>query len=190
MSESSEELSEQIADLKTEVVALRKELHKRDRSSRDLYRGIRKRSATRILGMPLYDIAVGPDPEKGERKGHARGFFAYGDIATGVFAAGGFARGIFAFGGLAVGVITFGGASAGLLLAMGGAAIGGIAIGGAAAGGVAIGAASFGYYALGSGAAGKHVFSTVIQDPIATEFFSRWLPGFAENIQKLPPAQP
>lgn len=184
MSEPSDDLRGEISDLKSEVVALREELRKRDHKGRDQHRGIRKRSTKRILGMPLYDIAIGPDPEKGELKGHAVGFFAFGDVATGVFAQGGLALGVFAFGGIAVGVVTFGGASAGLLLALGGAAIGGIAIGGAAAGGVAIGAASFGYYALGSGAAGKYVFSKLVQDPVATEFFSRWLPGFAANIQK------
>ncbi len=62
-------------------------------------RSVRKRSEATILGMPLYDIAMGPNFETGEIRGHARGFIAVGDIATGVLAMGGVARGVVAFGG-------------------------------------------------------------------------------------------
>ena len=71
-----------------------------------------------MFGLPLWAIAIGPDWERGEMRGHARGIFALGDIATGWFAFGGLARGFFAFGGLAIGLFAFGGA-----------AIGGLAIG-------------------------------------------------------------
>ena len=57
-------------------------------------KGIRKRSATCFAGLPLYDIALGPDLDKGECHGHARGIVAIGDIATGWLAVGGAARGI------------------------------------------------------------------------------------------------
>jgi predicted RNA-binding Zn-ribbon protein involved in translation (DUF1610 family) len=102
-------------------------------------------SKRRIFGMPLVAIAYGPD-EKG-KLGHAKGYFAFGDIATGVFAFGGFARGLVAFGGLSIGGVTFGGLSLGTFAAFGGAAVawlgsavGGMAIGLLANGGSAIGA--------------------------------------------------
>ena len=84
-------------------------------------------------------MAIGPDPSKGEKRGHAKGIVAFGDMATGVFAAGGLARGVVAFGGLAIGLASFGGLGIGLILALGGAAAGGVAIGGGAAGVYAMG---------------------------------------------------
>jgi len=140
------------------------------------FRSVRRQSAHRFCGLPLWSIACGPDPARGEWRGHARGIFACGDIATGWVACGGVARGIVALGGLAVGVIAFGGGAIGLLLAVGGGAVGGIALGGAALGGVAIGGAACGYYALGSGAAGAHALSVTHRDPAALEFFQRYLP--------------
>lgn len=106
-------------------------------------KGIRKRSSIMMMGLPLYDIALGPDIDKGEIRGHAKGILAIGDIATGGVAIGGFARGIIAAGGFAMGGIAFGGA-----------ALGGIAIGGAALGVIAIGGAAAGYYATGGAAYG------------------------------------
>ena len=47
-----------------------------------MYRGIRKRSPKTLCGLPLVDIAIGPDPEKGEMRGHAHGIIAIGDIAN------------------------------------------------------------------------------------------------------------
>ena len=67
-------------------------------------KGIRHESPRKFFGLPLWAIAIGPDWERGEMRGHARGFFALGDIATGWFAFGGLARGLFAFGGLAIGL--------------------------------------------------------------------------------------
>lgn len=74
-------------------------------------RGIRKRSEREIFGWPLWSVAMGPDVSRGEMRGHARGIFAFGDMATGWFAAGGIARGGVALGGVAIGVISFGGAA-------------------------------------------------------------------------------
>ncbi len=132
---------------------------------------MRRESGTRIAGLPLWSIATGPDPAKGEWRGHARGIVAIGDMATGVLAFGGLARGVVAFGGLAVGLFSFGGAAIGLMLAMGGAAIGGVALGGGAAGETAIGGGAVGRYALGGGAAGAHVISATRCDPEAVAYF-------------------
>lgn len=138
--------------------------------------GIRKRSSRRVFGLPLYDIATGPDPESGEVRGHARGFIAVGDMATGVIAVGGFARGVVAIGGLAVGAVTLAGASVGLWLALGGLALGGVAVSGVAVGYVAVGGLAIGYYACGGLALGAQVISAMRQDPEAVQFFSQYLP--------------
>ena len=170
----SDQLKQRIAALEYEVATLKKHGYP--------YRGIRKRSDRYFWGLPLYGIALGPDPEKGEMRGHARGIIAIGDMATGVLALGGVARGLVAVGGLALGlVLGFGGLSTGLL-AFGGLAVGGIAIGGGAIGGIAIGGGALGYYAVGGGAFGEHVISGMVQDPEAVRFFSEWLPGLRELL--------
>ncbi|HLF95633.1 MAG TPA: SHOCT domain-containing protein [Methylococcaceae bacterium] len=148
------------------------------------FRGIRRQSSRTVFGRPLWAIAFGPDWEQGEMRGHARGIFAFGDIATGWVACGGLARGVFAFGGLAVGVFAFGGAAIGALLAIGGGAIGGIAAGGGAIGLVAVGGGAFGYFALGGGAEGVHVVSALRQDPEAVAFFREYLPRIAEYLPR------
>src|SRR5438034_8191868 len=102
------------------------------------FKSIRRQSSRMVCGLPLWAIAIGPDLERGEMRGHARAIFALGDMATGWFAFGGLARGIFAFGGLAVGLVAFGGVAVSVLIAVGGAAIGGIAFGGGAIGAIAI----------------------------------------------------
>jgi len=137
-------------------------------------RGFRYRSSLSFADMPLLAIAVGPDPERGELRGHAKGIVALGDIATGVIAMGGLARGLFAFGGLAIGGLTLGGVSIGIVVAIGGLAIGSLALGGAAVGGVAVGGGAAGYYACGGGGFGKHVASPMTQDPEAHAFFARY----------------
>ena len=170
----SDQLKQRIAALEHEVATLKKHGYP--------YQSIRKRSDRYFWGLPLYDIALGPDPEKGEMRGHARGIIAIGDMATGVLALGGVARGLVAVGGLALGlVLGFGGLSTGLL-AFGGLAVGGIAIGGGAIGGIAIGGGALGYYAVGGGAVGEHVISGMTQDPEAVRFFSEWLPGLRELL--------
>jgi hypothetical protein len=155
------DLEERIAALEQEVARLK------GRGSRS----VRKRATFKLFGLPAYDIALGPDLEKGELRGHAKGFLAVGDLATGVFAIGGLARGLVALGGLAVGVVTFGGAALGLGLAIGGLAVGSIALGGGAVGGVAVGGGACGYYAVGGGAIGKYVISEERHDPEVDAFF-------------------
>jgi hypothetical protein len=168
--ESREELERRVAQLEKQVSAL-----KGGRLA--LVRGVRKRASWGIGEVPFYDIALGPDPDRGELRGHAKGIIAIGDLATGVLAFGGLARGVIAFGGLAAGFLGFGGLSIGILAAIGGLAIGGLAMGGAAVGGAAIGGGAAGYYACGAGAAGKFVVDVTHRDPEAEEFFRQY--GFA-----------
>ncbi len=158
---SEQELEKRVETLERELATLR--------SARR--QSVRQRASWGIGDLPLYDVAVGPDPAKGEARGHAKGIVAIGDIATGVVALGGWARGLLAIGGLATGVISFGGASIGVLLAVGGLAIGGLSMGGAAVGLVAVGGGAAGEYACGGGAIGAHVISAVERDAEAEAFF-------------------
>jgi len=159
-----ERLEKRVAELEKQVAAFR---------GGGLYpaRGIRRRAGWGIGDLPFYDIALGPDLERGELRGHAKGVVAIGDLATGFLALGGLARGVVALGGLAAGLFSFGGLSIGLLSAIGGLAIGGIAFGGAAVGGAAVGGAAFGHYACGGGAVGTHVVDATHRDPEAVAFF-------------------
>lgn len=137
--------------------------------------GVRRRSEREFLGLPLYDYAVGPDAQKGETRGHAKGVIAVGDVATGIFAFGGWARGLFAFGGVATGLVSFGGLSIGLGAACGGAALSlGLAIGGGAVGSIAIGGGAVGNYAIGGGAYGTHVIGPTRVDPEVLALFERF----------------
>lgn len=158
-------------DLERRVAELERELSQLKQRGP---RGVRYRSAVGLGDIPFVAIATGPDPEKGELRGHAKGIIAIGDVATGVVALGGLARGMLAFGGLAVGGITFGGLSLGAIARIGGLAIGSLAVGGGAIGGVAIGGGAAGYYACGGAAVGKHVFSPLAQEPEAEAFFRRY----------------
>jgi hypothetical protein len=155
-------LEKRIAELEREVGLLR--------GGRS---GTRYRSAAALGDLPLVAIAVGPDFEHGERRGHARGVIAIGDVATGVVAVGGVARGVVALGGLAVGLVSLGGLSLSLLLAVGGLTLGSFAVGGMAVGGAAIGGGAVGYYACGGGAAGRYAVSALRHDPEAVDFFRR-----------------
>jgi hypothetical protein len=138
--------------------------------------GFRKSSQWIIFGLPLWDIALGPNMQRGESRGCARGIIAIGDIAKGWIALGGIAYGGIAIGGLSFGIIAVGGASIGLI-ALGGLAIGGIAFGGGAIGIVAMGGAALGYYAVGGGAFGKYIISGMEKNPEAIEFFRQWFPN-------------
>jgi hypothetical protein len=127
----------------------------------------RYQSSTRLFGLPLVSIALGPDARG--RAGRARGYIAIGDHATGVFALGGFARGVVALGGVSLGGVTFGGVSLGTFAAFGGlsvawlgSAVGGFALGlvangGFAAGAIAQGGFAAGWLARGAAARGVHV---------------------------------
>jgi len=75
-------------DLERRVEELEREA-KRLRGPRA--RSIRYRSSASLANIPLLSIALGPDLEKGEWRGHARGIIAIGDVATGVIAFGGLA---------------------------------------------------------------------------------------------------
>ncbi|HEY5569667.1 MAG TPA: hypothetical protein VIM81_20770 [Gammaproteobacteria bacterium] len=160
------DLEKRVAELEGEVGALK-------RGGAAVPRGVRRRSASTFAGLPLYDVAWGPDLERGETRGHAKGIIAVGDIATGVLAIGGLVRGIVAIGGLALGVVSLGGLSVGAG-AVGGLAIGGLALGGGAIGGAAIGGGAVGYYACGGGVVGEHVVGPLERDPLAEEFFRQY----------------
>jgi hypothetical protein len=147
------------------------------------FRSVRRQSSRKVFGLPLWSIAIGPDWDRGEMRGHARGIFAFGDIATGWFACGGFARGFVAVGGLAIGLFAFGGGAIGVLVAIGGGAIGALALGGGAVGLVAIAGGACGYYAMGGGAVGAHTVSALHQDPVALDFFRQYFPW----LPKVPP---
>jgi hypothetical protein len=162
--ESREDLERRVADLEKRLSGLQQ-------GGGIRLRGIRKRASWGIGDIPFYDIAVGPDPDRGEFRGHAKGIIAIGDMASGFLAIGGLARGVLALGGLALGVISLGGLSVGLLGAIGGLAIGSVALGGGAVGGLAIGGGAAGYYACGGGAAGVHAVSAKGGDAEAQQFF-------------------
>jgi hypothetical protein len=49
-------------------------------------RAIRWSSRARVGGLPLVDLAVGPDLAQGEWRGYAKGIIAVGDVAQGVVA--------------------------------------------------------------------------------------------------------
>jgi hypothetical protein len=102
----------------------------------------RKTSRTRFAGLPLFEIAFGP--QRGKQHGHAKAIVAIGDHATGVLAIGGLAQGIVAVGGLSEGLIAVGGCTFGLLAALGGVAVGAFAVGGVALGATTIGGVSIG----------------------------------------------
>jgi hypothetical protein len=161
-------------------------------------RSRRYRSEATLLGWPVIAIALGPDPERGETKGVARGVIAIGDMAIGGVALGGFATGIFAAGGAAIGVFSLGGFALGGLAALGGGAVGlglssgGGAIGALAAGGAAIGVAAqggaaIGYYANGGGTYGTHTISPRGADPEAKAAFQNlsWFFGAPSRIPNM-----
>jgi hypothetical protein len=155
-------------------VELEAEVSRLRTGPRGQWRGVRYRSALGIGDLPLLAIATGPDLEKGELRGHARGVIAIGDMATGFLAIGGLARGVITLGGLSVGLVSLGGCAFGLVAAVGGLAIGSLAFGGAAVGRVAMGGAAVGRYACGGGAFGTHVVGPDRADPEAEAFFREY----------------
>jgi hypothetical protein len=156
-----EDLEKRVRDLEEEVRLLRGRRRP----------GVRYRSAAALGDIPLVSVALGPDLERGEARGHARGVIAIGDTAVGLVAVGGLAAGGISLGGLAIGFASLGGVALGVLLAVGGLAVGSTAVGGAAVGRVAMGGAAVGEYACGGGALGTHVVSPVRRDPEALAFF-------------------
>jgi hypothetical protein len=159
--QSREELEARVRELERELAAVKAGSSRR----------IRKKASWGLGNIPMYEVAVGPDLERGEIRGHARAILAFGDIATGFVAVGGWARGVVALGGLATGVVSFGGLSIGVLAAVGGLAIGSLAFGGGAVGAIAVGGGAVGQYACGASAFGEHVISVERRDPEAETFF-------------------
>ena len=100
--------------------------------------GKRAVSSTTVMGMPLWSVAFGPDPEKGELRGHAHGIFALGESATGIVAVGIVAVGVFTLAPVSIGVI-----------AVGAFAMGGVAMGAASIGILSYGAVALGVFAYG-----------------------------------------
>jgi hypothetical protein len=130
------------------------------RTLRKHRRAQRFESEATLFGIPLVSVATGPNFWTGEKRGHARGIIAIGDVATGLLAIGGIARGGVAIGGLAVGGIALGG------LAVGGLVLAGVALGVISKGGVAIG-----HYAKGGIARGTHVMSRKRHEPEVERVF-------------------
>ena len=145
--------------------------------------GVRKQSKMTLLGLPLIAIACGPDIDKGESCGHAKGIIAIGDIATGVLAIGGAAFGGITIGGFSIGLISVGGVALSICLALGGFALGTVAVGGFAAGLVAVGGVSVGYYAIGGTPFGVYVIGAMRQDPEAIKFFGQSIPGLIDMFK-------
>lgn len=141
--EQVERLIQEVQNLRDEIRELK---HGPQIPGRTMGGGVRKRSEMTIFGLPLVDVALGPDLAKGEMRGHAKGIIAIGDIATGVLAFGGVAVGGVAAGGLAIGILGAAGGAAIGMFAAGGAAVGAVACGGAAVGLVAIGGGTFSIY--------------------------------------------
>ena len=154
--------------------------------------GRRWRSNIVLFGLPLVDIAQGPDGD--EKIGKARGIIAIGDQAIGWIAIGGMAMGFIAIGGVSIGLASLGGFALGLFalgggavggVACGGGAVGGITVGGGAVGYVAQGGGALGYYARGGGAFGSYVDGATRKDPEAIQFFSQWSWLLGSNPQQV-----
>ncbi len=75
--------------------------------------GHRYVSQTRIAGLPLLSIAIGPAGT--EKYGTARGWIAIGEFAYGFLAIGGVAVGSIAVGGICAGIFALGGTAFGML---------------------------------------------------------------------------
>ena len=137
--DENEKLQSETERLNGSGASPKRSLH-RTRNGR-VRRSVRYRSSATILGIPLICVAMGPDLASGEIRGHAKGIFAFGDIATGVFALGGISCGIIAIGGIAAGLIAVGGVAVGVIAGVGGVASGYFAVGGVAIGVETIGGA-------------------------------------------------
>jgi hypothetical protein len=126
-------------------------------------------------GLPLVHYTYGKCPETGKRI-TARGVIAVGRIARGIVAIGQLAIGLVAVGQVSIGVVFgFGQLAIGCLV-LGQGALGMVfAAGQFAAGYIAIGQFAAGTYALGQLAWGNHVVDMRTVDPVAKDFFLRWI---------------
>lgn len=158
-------------------------------------RSVRRRSNATVFGFPVWEIALGPDPAKGERLGRARALIAIGDQAFGGIAFGGVAAGGVCFGGVSIGLGAMGGLAVGVASAAGGMAVGGISAGGASIGGLCTGGLAVGFaaqggmavgvYARGGGVLGRHVIAPgATPDPAAVDMFKSLAPIMGQS----PPA--
>lgn len=158
-----------VGEFKTQIEGLHTD-PQRVRMSKRLA-SIEYKSKRRLWGMPLLHVALGRDPATGKWR-QARGFFAFGNLATGLFAFGGIARGLFAcggialggiaFGGMGLGLISFGGLAVALLLGLGGVAVAPLAMGGVAMGWYSVGGVAVGMNAHGGVAAGTQAMGGVV----------------------------
>jgi len=138
-------------------------------------------SESRLFGLPVVSVALGPRPDLGERRGVAKGIIAVGDVAIGGVAIGGVTIGVAGAGGVAIGGGVTGGLAVGAIAGLGGLATGALASGGGAAGGLVVGGLAVGYTALGGMAIGvhaaggvahgSHTITSVQRDPIAEQAF-------------------
>ena len=69
---------------------------------------LRNKCDVEFAGLPIWSIAIGPDEEKGEKNGTAKGLIAIGDSATGIIAVGYLAKGIVSVGVVPVGLFSIG----------------------------------------------------------------------------------
>lgn len=146
-SQDIESLRDQVADLQKEVQDLRAKVNAASpgklKALARRKRSVRYESPAQLFGLPVVSIAQGPDVNLGQKRGHAIGWFAFGDIATGAIAIGGIARGLIAVGGVAVGIFAVGGLAMGIAAGVGGLATGYFAVGGIAVGGQIVGGLRF-----------------------------------------------
>ncbi len=151
---------------------------------------VRVRSTNGIGSLPWVDIAIGPDPETGQKEGSARGVFAIGDTAIGVIACGDSAKGVVAIGNSCLGIISFGVRAIGLiaignfgigLISISAFAIGLVAFGALSTGWVAVGGVAVGQYAFGAAALGQYALGIGRGDAEALQFFRSWLRLFLKG---------
>lgn len=130
------------------------------------------RSGMRILGLPLFHIVIGRDPETG-RVGKALGVIAIGRVAFGVLPIGQVAIGILPIGQLAIGVLfAFGQAAFAGYDALGQVAVAShFAAGQLAAAISAIGQFAVGRFVICQVGWGQYVWSTKVKDPEALQHF-------------------
>ena len=116
-----------------------------------LWGSIRRESSRRLLGLPLYSVALG-GLDIGAKQSHvARAWIAIGDVAISpVLAIGGLAVAPVAFGALTVGAVS---------VSLGGAAVGLLALGSLAAGWWAFGVMAVGWKAAAGAIAIAHDYA-------------------------------
>ena len=69
---------------------------------------VRNNCSIELFELPLWSVAIGPDEEKGEKSGTAKGLIAIGDSATGIVAVGYLAKGIVSVGVVSIGLFSVG----------------------------------------------------------------------------------